>query len=126
MQPQIDERAAIEQALNDYYFPGLYAGDVALLAQVFHPSTWLFGDVHGQPYAKTLAEYLDGVAQRVSPAASGQPFATEIRHIEVINSIAVAQVRVRMYAFHYYDLLSFHRLDGRWLITHKLLTHREE
>ncbi|MCC3158446.1 nuclear transport factor 2 family protein [Hymenobacter sp. 15J16-1T3B] len=126
MQTPTEARAAIAQALNDYYFPGLRTGDVALLAQVFHPSTQLFGDINGRPYAKILAEYLDGVAQRVSPAASGQPFATEIQHIEVINSIAVAQVRVHMYAFHYYDLLSFHLVDGRWLITHKLLTHRDE
>jgi hypothetical protein len=116
-------QAAIEQALKDYYFPGIYRGDVGLLAQVFHPGTLLFGDVNKQPYAKTLAEYLDGIAHRVSPAESGQPYKTEIVRIEVVNSIAVATVWVRMYAFNYYDILSWNQIEGRWLIVNKLLTN---
>lgn len=116
-------QAAIKQALNDYYFAGIYRGDVSLLAQIFHPGTLLFGDVNGKPYAKTLAEYLDGIASRVSPADSGQPYETEIVRIEVVNSIAVATVWVRMYAFNYYDMLSWNQIEGRWLIVNKLLTN---
>ncbi len=117
--------AAIEQALQWYYFQGIYDGNVALLGQVFHPGTLLFGDVNGRPYAKTLAEYLDGVARRTSPRDSGKPYETEILRIDVINSIAVAKVRVKMYEFNYHDLLSFHQIDGKWLIVHKMLTHVE-
>jgi hypothetical protein len=118
-------RAAIEQALNGYYFQGIYEGKVELLQQVFHPGAWLFGDVKGQPYAKTLDEYLDGVAHRTSPKDSGKPYQTEIMSIEVIQSIAIAKARVKMYEFNYYDLLSFHRIDGQWLIVNKMLTHVE-
>ncbi|MBD0257852.1 MAG: nuclear transport factor 2 family protein [Cytophagales bacterium] len=117
--------AAIEQALNWYYFQGIYDGNVALLEQVFHPGTLLFGDVKGQPYAKTLAEYLDGVAHRTSPHDSGKPYETEIIRIDVVNTIAVAKVRVKMYEFNYYDLLSFHELEGKWLVVNKMLTHVE-
>ncbi len=31
-----------------------------ILGHVFNKGTLLFGDVKGQPYAKTLDEYLDG------------------------------------------------------------------
>ncbi len=120
-----EEKAAIEQALNDYYFRGIYEGNVALLSEVFHPGTLLFGDVKGQPYAKPLAAYLDGVAHRTSPKDSGKPYDTEIIRVDVVNSIAVAKVRLTMYEFNYHDLLSFHKLDGKWLIVNKMLTHVE-
>jgi hypothetical protein len=125
LEARVEARAAIEQALTGQYFPGIYEGNVQLLRQVFHPGSLLFGDVNGQPYAKTLDQYLDGVAHRTSPQDSGQPYQTEIIWIDVINSIAVAHVRIKMYAFNYYDLLSFHRIDGRWLIVNKMLTHVE-
>jgi hypothetical protein len=117
--------AAIEQALKEYYFQGIYEGNVELLDKVFHRGTLLFGDVKGKPYAKTVDEYLDGVAQRTSPKDSGKPYQTEIIGIEVINSIALAKVRLKMYEFNYYDLLSFHKIDGKWLIVNKMLTHIE-
>ncbi len=121
-----EERVAIEQALKGYYFRGIHDGNVELLRQVFHPATLLFGDVKGQPYAKTLAEYLDGVAHRTSPRDSGKPYETEILRIDVINTIAVAKVRVKMYEFNYYDLLSFHKIADKWVIVNKMFTHVEE
>lgn len=118
-------RAAIEQALVRYYFQGVYDGNVELLRQVYHPATLVFGDVKGQPYAKTLEQYLDGVAHRTSPKDSGKPYETEIIRIDVINSIAMAKVRVKMFEFNYHDFLSFHKIDGHWLIVNKMLTHVE-
>jgi len=106
----------------DNYFKGIYEGDIALLSSTFNKGTLLFGDVKGQPYAKTLNEYLDGVLNRKSPKDSGQPFKGEIISIDVINSIAIAKVRVKMYAFDYYELLSFHKIADQWLIVNKMIT----
>lgn len=114
--------AAISRVLNDYYFKGIYEGDTALLRGIYHKDTLLFGDVKGQPYAKTLEEYLDGVAHRQSPKDSGKPFNGTIFSIEVVNSTAVAQVQVKMYEFNYHDFLSFHKIDGRWLIVNKMMS----
>lgn len=116
------DSTAISRALEDYYFKGIYEGDVDLLNQVYYAGTLLFGDVKGQPYAKTLAVYLDGVKNRVSPKDSGKPFKGEIIKIEVVNSIAVAAVKVKMYDFNYHEFLSFHKLDGRWLIVNKMIS----
>src|SRR5258707_12979657 len=68
------DSTAITQALEDYYFKGIYEGNINTLGNIFNPGTLLFGDVKGQPYAKTLGEYLDGVAHRQSPKDSGKPF----------------------------------------------------
>jgi len=108
------------------YFKSIYEGDAVLLRTTFNPGTLLFGDVKGQPYAKTLDQYLDGVQNRKSPKDSGQPFKGEIISIDVINSIAIAKVRVKMYDFNYHELLSFHKINGHWLIVNKMITHVDE
>src|SRR3954469_11305834 len=56
-----EESTAIGRALEDYYFKGIYEGNLNLLNGLYYEGTLLFGDVKGQPYAKTLAQYLDGV-----------------------------------------------------------------
>lgn len=112
---------AISQTL-DNYFKSIYEGDIALLSSTFNAGTLLFGDVKGQPYAKTLDVYLDGVKNRESPKDSGKPFKGEIITINVINSIAVAKVRVKMYDFNYHEFLSFHKIDNRWVIVNKMIS----
>ncbi len=119
------DSAAISAILNDAYFKGIYAGDTALLGSTFYDGTLLFGDVKGQPYYKTLAQYLDGVKNRVSPKDSGKPFKAGIVSIEIINSIAVAKVQVKMYDFNYFELLSFHKLNGKWVIVNKMISDVE-
>ncbi|BAV07328.1 nuclear transport factor 2 family protein [Filimonas lacunae] len=121
-----EEVTAITAVLQQYYFKGLYEGDTSLLARAFLPGTQLFGDVNRQPYAKTLDQYLDGVAHRASPKAAGKTFEPEIIAIDVINSIAIAKLHVKMYDFNYYNFLTFHKVNDKWLIVHKTLTHVAE
>ena len=122
MQQYQENSSAIIETL-DIYFRGIYEGDVTLLIdKVYYPGTLLFGDVKGQPYFKTLSQYLEGVKNRQSPKDSGKPFKGEIISIEIVNSIAVAKVRVQMYDFNYSELLSFHKLDNRWVIVNKMIS----
>jgi hypothetical protein len=113
---------AITQALENYYFKGIYEGNITTLGNILNPGTLLFGDVKGQPYAKTLDQYLDGVKNRQSPKDSGKPFKGTIISIDVVNSIAVAKVHVKMYDFNYDEFLSFHKIDNQWMIVNKMIT----
>lgn len=122
MESQQRDSLAISRVLEDNYFKGIYEGDIALLSTAYHPGTLLFGDVKGKPYAKNLPEYLDGVKNRQSPKDSGKPFKGEIRSIKVINSIAIAEVKVRMYDFVYEEFLSFHKIDGKWFLVNKMMS----
>jgi hypothetical protein len=115
------DSADIARILTDAYFKGIYEGDVTLLGSCFYSGALLFGDAAGKPYFKTIAQYLDGVGHRQSPKDSGKPFKGEIISITIINSIAVAKVHVRMYDFNYFELLSFHKLDGKWVIVNKMI-----
>ncbi len=116
------DQDAIALALESQYFKGIYEGNVGLLKSVFHPASLLFGDIKGQPYFKTIDGYLEGVGNRQSPKDSGKPFEASIITVKVVNSIAVAEATLKMYDFIYHDLLSFHRIDGRWVIVNKMLT----
>ena len=116
------DKAAIVQVLEKYYLEGIYEGNVTVLKQSFNDGALVFGDIKGTPYAKTLEQYLDGVKNRQSPKDSGKPFKGDIISIKIVNSIAIAEVKVKMYEFVYYDLLSFHKIDGKWLIVNKMLT----
>ncbi|WPU91597.1 nuclear transport factor 2 family protein [Mucilaginibacter sabulilitoris] len=122
METTHQDSSAITRVLEDRYFKGVYEGDINMLKNIYHPGTLLFGDVKGQPYAKTLDQYLDGVKNRQSVKDSGKPFNGTIISIEVINSIAVAKVHVKMYDFNYDEFLAFHKIDGRWLIVNKMIT----
>ena len=117
-----NDSVIIASILENEYFKGIYEGDVSLLRQVFYPGTLLFGDIKGQPYAKTVDQYLEGVAHRQSPKDSGKPFKGAIISIDVVNSIAVAKLHVKMYDFEYDEFISFHKLDNRWLIVNKMIT----
>ena len=116
------DSAAIAGVLDNAYFKAIYEGDVTLLGSAFYNNALLFGDVKGQPYYKTLAQYLDGVKNRQSPKDSGKPFKGEILSIKVVNSIAIAEVRVTMYDFIYHEFLSFHKMDGRWVLVNKMIS----
>jgi hypothetical protein len=120
------DQAAIAQALETYYFKGIYEGNLGLLNQIFNPGTLLFGDVKGQPYFKTLDQYLDGVKNRQSPKDSGKPFKGEVVSIKTVNSIGVAEVKVKMYDFNYHEFLSFHKIDGKWVIVNKMISDASE
>ena len=118
--------AAISQALEDYYFKGIYEGDLNALNQIFYSGTLLFGDVKAQPYFRTLDQYLDAVKNRQSPKDSGQPFKAEIISIRIINSIAIAELKVKMYDFYYHQFLSLHKINDKWLIVNKMISDINE
>jgi hypothetical protein len=125
MENTTEDSLAIDELLETY-FKGIYEGSARLLHSLYHPSTLLFCDLEGQPRTKTVILYLNGVAHRQSPRESGKPFKGEVISVCVINSIAVARVRVSMYDFNYHEFLSFHKTESRWLIVNKLITHAPE
>jgi hypothetical protein len=116
------DNAGIVLTLSNY-FKGIFYGDVELLRSTFQPEALVMGDINGQPYAKSLNQYLEGVKTRKSPQALNETFRMEVLSVEIINSIAVAKAHVPMFDKNYYDLLSLNKIHGEWLIVNKLLTN---
>jgi hypothetical protein len=118
-----EDSLAIANALEIDYFPGIYNGDVEKMGHMIYPGSLLFGDIDGVPYTKTREEYLDAVKNRQSVKDSGKPFKWTIVSIDVVNSIAVAKVHVKMYDFNYAEFLSFHKINDQWVIVNKMLSN---
>lgn len=115
--------AALITAVLMNYFNGIYNGDITTLKSAFHPKAIVAGDINGQPYFKTVDEYLEGVKNRKSPKELGEDFKMKILSLEIINNTAVAKVQVPIFGYNYYDQLSFVIVDGKWIIINKLLTN---
>ena len=125
MKTNIVQETEVRNAIEQYYFKGIYEGNTELLKQVFHKDALLFGDIKGIPYYKTATQYIEGVGNRISPQKSGKDFKSTIISINVINTIATAKLNVKMYNFNYYNFITFSKIDGKWVIVNKTLTDVE-
>lgn len=111
------------QNLIDNYFEGIYYGKIDKLESVFHEKSLLFGDIKGQPYLKSVAEYLKSVGNRESPHQKGEKFEMKTISIEKRNHIAFLKLQVPMLGYNYYDYISLIKNDDQWQIGNKLFTH---
>jgi hypothetical protein len=115
----MQDHQSILQVLSDY-FRGLHAGDVELLRSVFDPEAVLFAELNGASYRKSLDAYLDGVAQRSSPAELNEAFRMRVLSLEVLHDMAIARVHVPALGFNFYNYLTLLRKGGSWRIVSKV------
>jgi len=108
--------AGVTAALRDY-FDGIHEGDVDKLRGVFAPSANLYSPADGALEELSLAQYLERVAGRPSPASQQQPRTDRVVAIDFSGpDSAVAKVELSVPPRHFVDLLTFLRLGGRWRI----------
>jgi len=119
-----DHRQILE--LLQTYLDALYDGDARPLRSTFHPHALLFAEVRDEILQKTLDVYLDGVANRESPAARNEPYGMSILSVDVIGKIASAKVRVKVTGNNYFNFLSLLKTGSKWQIVNKLYTHVDE
>lgn len=119
-----EKQADIHATIQDY-FDGIFHGDILKLRRTFADTAFLYGDINGVAYKKSVEEYLDGVKSRKSPKALGEVFKMDILSLEILGQVAVAKVHVPMLGYNYYDYLSFSLTDNTWKIVSKVFTHVE-
>lgn len=120
-----EEKASQIRTTIKNYFEGIYNGDVPKLKNTFIKTAYLYGDIKGAEYMKSLNEYCEGVKNRKSPKEMGEVFRMNILSIEVIGNIAIAKLHVPMLDFNYYDYLSLCLINNEWKIVNKIFTHVE-
>jgi hypothetical protein len=106
-------------AIADAYLHGVYTGDTVTLASLFDPNAQVYGEINGQPYHKTIAAYLEGVASRQSAQQLGEPYRMEILTVDSLGSIATVTLHSPMLGFNYHLYLTLRRLDSKWSIVNK-------
>jgi hypothetical protein len=115
-QPYADLIAAIS-----IYFDGLYESDTARLAQVFHPLAHYTCATEKPILHKNMPDYFALVDKRPSPKSRGETRRDRIVSIEIAGpDAAFARVECAIGPRFCTDLLTFVRVDGRWLIMAKV------
>jgi hypothetical protein len=102
------------------YFDLMYDADTARFETVFRPTAQLHGFREGQMTLIPAATYKDLLASRPSPKSLGAPREEAILLLDfAAPTQAVAKIRVRINTIIYVDYLTYHRIDGAWLVTAK-------
>jgi len=107
------------------YFDLMYDCDVRSFDAVFATTAQLHGFREGQMSCWPASQYKEVLAGRTSPKAQGAPRETQVIMLDFTsNTQALAKVRVRIGDMYFVDYLSYHKINGAWLITSKAY-HRE-
>jgi len=107
------------------YFDLMYDCDVSKFDQVFAATAQLHGFREGQMTCWPAPQYKQVLAGRTSPKAQGAPRETQVLMMDFTSPTqALAKVRVRIGDMFFVDYLSYHKIDGLWLVTSKAY-HRE-
>ena len=115
----MDQIQTIASAINGY-FDLMYDADDSRFLEVFHGASLVHGMRDGKLTAWSASEFRDVMRSRPSPAATKSPREQEILSIEqTAPELATAKVRVRIGQIRFIDHLTFHRVDGKWLVTSK-------
>jgi putative lumazine-binding protein len=102
------------------YFNLMYDCNIANFADVFSPTAQLHGYRDGKMVCWPAAEYKEVLKARQSPLSLGSPRQDSVLLIDIASaSHAFAKVEVRIHAGIYHDYLTYHKIDGRWIITSK-------
>lgn len=102
------------------YLDLMFDSDVSRFDQVFASSAQLHGLRDGNLRLLPAQDFKSALASGASPKSKNAPRQQEILLIDFASATqAVVKVRVRIDTMQYLDYLSYHCINGTWLITAK-------
>ncbi len=102
------------------YFDLMYDCDVSKFARVFWTTAQLHGFRDGNMTVWPYDTYKDVLSTRKSPKSQNAPREENVLLVDFASaSQALVKVRVRIGATHFIDYLTYHLIEGEWLITSK-------
>jgi hypothetical protein len=116
------DRSSIESltAAVQRYFDLMYDADTSRFDRVFRSSAQLHGFRDGKMALYSAGGYKEVLEGRPSPKSVKAPRQEEILMMDFASPTqAMVKVRVRINTNLYVDYLTYHRIDGEWLITSK-------
>jgi len=115
----MDDVQGLGQAVQRY-FDLMYDSDVSRFERVFRPTAQLHGLRDGKLTMLTAEAFKALLAGRPSPKSLSAPREEEILLMDFASATqALVKVRVRINTIVFVDYLTYHRIDGAWLITSK-------
>lgn len=117
--PDNNAKQQVEAAVRRY-FDLMYDCDVSKFDSVFRDTAQLHGFRQGQMTMWPAPQYKQILSERQSPKSIGAPREEEILMLDFASDDqALAKVKVRINTAVFIDYLTFHKIDGRWVITSK-------
>lgn len=114
-----DQSCDITSAITAY-FDLMYDADDDRFPKVFHDGALIHGLRDGKLATWSASDFRNIMRGRPSPASMNSPRDQAIISTDgIAPGLAVAKVRVRIGQTCFIDHLTFHRIDGEWLITSK-------
>ena len=102
------------------YFDLMYDCDTARFDSVFARTVNLHGYRDGKLVAWSAGVYRDILEKRISPKSRGAARADEILTIDLASQdMAFVKVRLQINEMVFVDYLTWHEIDGAWLVTSK-------
>ncbi len=115
-----DDIKAIEAATWTY-LDGLYEGDVEKLAAVFHPTSALTQSQGGELKIVPREQWFEAVRGRTSPKEAGLERGDHVLAVDLVGpTMALVKVKCQMPPRYFTDLLSFLKVDGKWVVAQKV------
>lgn len=121
MKTEQNNRAAIEQTIQDY-FDGMHYGRSDLILKCFHEDGSMRGYMSdsGKREDMSRQEFADFVISQPAPSETGEPFDMTIRSIEIAGRTAMVEVRDLYMGLMFTDYLLLVNEDDHWSILKKL------
>lgn len=115
-----DDIKAIEAA-TWIYLDGLYEGNVDKLISVFHPTSALTQSLDGELKILPAEQWFEAVRNRKSPQENGLERGDHVLVIDLVGpSMALVKVKCQVPPRYFTDLLSFLKVDGKWVVAQKV------
>ncbi len=107
-------------ATIEAYIEATRTGDVAALRSLFTPTALMSGYYEGEFYSGSPEAFFDEVRDNPSPIESGEVYAGEITHVEIVGDIAQVTMKERGYlGLNFTNLFHLARVGNNWLILSK-------
>jgi hypothetical protein len=111
--------ASLMEAI-ERYFDLMYDCDTSRFDDVFYPTVHLHGFRDGEMKAWSAETYKDILNARRSPKSQNAPRENNVLLVDFASaSQALTKVRVRIASMRFIDYLTWHHVNGKWLITSK-------
>jgi hypothetical protein len=102
------------------YFDLMYDCDTSRFDDVFCATVHLHGFRDGEMKAWSAEVYKDILNRRQSPKSLNAPRVNDVLLVDFASTTqALTKVRVRISSMWFIDYLTWHYIDGKWLITSK-------
>jgi len=103
------------------YLDGLYEGNVDKLTSVFHPTSALTQSLDGELKILPAEQWFEAVRNRKSPKENGLERGDHVLAIDLVGpSMALVKVKCQVPPRYFTDLLSFLKIDGKWVVAQKV------